>query len=111
MTFRPMHTDGTRGDSRSVTLASDWRAKIGGREFRLRDLIAGQELNVYMPEDRFVLSIGDDDAYVNELVVVETVVETTEMPTTASPLFLIGLAGGGFLALGGLLSTIRRRRA
>jgi hypothetical protein len=33
----------------------------------------------------------------------------TEMPTTASPLFLIGLAGGAFLALGGLLSGVRRR--
>ena len=35
--------------------------------------------------------------------------EATEMPTTASPLFLVGLAGGAFLALGGLLSGIRRR--
>ena len=35
--------------------------------------------------------------------------EVVEMPTTASPLFLVGLAGGAFLALGGLLSGIRRR--
>ena len=32
MTFRPMHTDGTKGDSRGVSLANDWRAEIGGRQ-------------------------------------------------------------------------------
>ena len=103
MTFRPIHTDGTRGDSRSVTLASHWRAKIAGREYRASDLMRGQELNVYLPEDRFALAIEDVES---EFVVIETV---TEMPTTASPLFLIGLAGGAFLALGGMLSGIRRR--
>ena len=37
--------------------------------------------------------------------------EMVEMPTTASPLFLIGLAGGAFMALDGLLSGLRRRFA
>ena len=103
MTFRPIHTDGTRGDSRSVTLGTSWRAKIAGREYRASDLMRGQELNVYLPEDRFALAIEDVET---EFVPIETV---TEMPTTASPLFLIGLAGGAFLALGGMLSGIRRR--
>ncbi len=109
MTFRPIHTDGTRGDSRSVTLDSSWRAEIGGRQYRASDLMRGQNLNVYLPEDRFALAVedadGPDDA---DFVAIET---ATEMPTTASPLFLIGLAGGAFLALGGLLSGIRRRLA
>ncbi len=109
MTFRPIHTDGTRGDSRSVTLDSSWRAEIGGRQYRASDLMRGQNLNVYLPEDRFALAVedadGPDDA---DFVMIET---ATEMPTTASPLFLIGLAGGAFLALGGLLSGIRRRLA
>ena len=35
--------------------------------------------------------------------------EAVAMPTTASPLFLLGAAGGAFLALGGLLSGLRRR--
>jgi hypothetical protein len=103
MTFRPIHTDGTRGDSRNVTLSTGWRAKIAGREYRASDLMRGQELNVYLPEDRFALAIEDVES---EFVVIETV---TEMPTTASPLFLIGLAGSAFLALGGMLSGIRRR--
>src|SRR5210317_2074942 len=33
MTFRPLHTDGTMGDSRSVQLDSAWRAEIGGRSY------------------------------------------------------------------------------
>jgi hypothetical protein len=106
MTFRPIHTDGTKGDSRSVTLDSSWRAKIAGREYRASDLMRGQELNVYLPEDRFALAVEDDSLDDSDFMAIE---ETTEMPTTASPLFLIGLAGGAFLALGGLLSGIRRR--
>ena len=102
MTFRPLHLDDTKGDSRSVTLDSSWRAKIAGREYRASDLMRGQNLNVYLPEDRFALAIEDSD----DFMVIE---EATEMPTTASPLFLVGLAGGAFLALGGMLSSIRRR--
>ena len=110
MTFRPLHTDGTLGDSRSVQLDSSWRAEIGGRSYRASDLMRGQQLNVYMPEDRFALAIHDDDGPDEaDLVVIEE--EVVEMPTTASPLFLIGAAGGAFLALGGLLSGLRRRLA
>jgi hypothetical protein len=69
----------------------------------------GQQLNVYIPQDRFALAVEDADGLdVADMVVIEEVVE---MPTTASPLFLIGLAGGAFMALGGLLSGLRRRLA
>jgi hypothetical protein len=108
MTFRPLHIDGTKGDSRSVTLAPSWRAKIAGREYRASDLSRGQNLNVYLPEDRFALAIEDEVLEETDFVMIE---EATAMPTTASPLFLIGLVGGAFLALGGLLSGIRRRLA
>ena len=108
MTFRPKHTDGTLGDSRSITLDSAWRANIGGRQYRASDLSRGQELNVYLPEDRFALAVADDDGLdETEMMAIGEV--ATEMPTTASPLFLVGLAGGAFLALGGLLSGVRRR--
>ena len=109
MTFRTKHTDGTMGDSRSITLDSDWRANIGGRDYRASDLMRGQELNVYLPEDRFALVIEDADGPDEaDLVAIE---EEVAMPTTASPLFLFGLAGGAFLALGGLFSAVRRRLA
>ena len=110
MTFRPQHTDGGMGDSRSVQLNNSWRAEIGGRQYRASDLMRGQELNIYIPEDRFALIIEDADGP-DEMDIVVIEEEVVEMPTTASPLFLIGLAGGAFVALGGLLSGIRRRLA
>jgi hypothetical protein len=92
-----------------VTLDSSWRANIAGREYRASDLMRGQNLNVYLPEDRFALAVEDDDGIDDaDIMVIE---DATEMPTTASPLFLVGLAGGAFLALGGLLSGVRRRLA
>ncbi len=110
MTFRPKHTDGTLGESRSVTLDPAWRANIGGRQYRASDLSRGQSLNVYLPEDRFALAIEDDDG-LDDSDMMHDIEDATEMPTTASPLFLVGLVGGAFLALGGLLTGIRRRRA
>ena len=108
MTFRTLHTDGSKGDSRSIQLDNSWRAEIGGRQYRASDLMRGQQLNVYLPEDRFALTVedadGPDDA---DAMAIED--EVVEMPTTASPLFLIGLAGGAFVALGGLLTGLRRR--
>jgi hypothetical protein len=110
MTFRPIHTDGTRGDSRSIQLDSAWRANIGGRQYRASDLMRGQNLNVYIPEDRFALTVADDEGdALDEAVFIPIEEEVVEMPTTASPLFLFGMAGGAFLALGGLLSGLRRR--
>ena len=61
MTFRPLHTDGTMGDSRSIQLPSSWRAEIGGRSYRASDLMRGQQLNVYLPDDRFALAVSDAD--------------------------------------------------
>ncbi len=108
MTFRPLHTDGTMGDSRSMQLDSSWRAEIGGRSYRASDLMRGQQLNVYIPQDRFALAVQDADGPDEaDLIVIEE--EVVEMPTTASPLFLIGAVGGAFLALGGMLTGIRRR--
>mgnify|MGYP001827131450 FL=1 len=110
MTFRPKHIDGTLGDSRTVTLDSSWRATIGGRQYRASDLSRGQNLNVYVPEDRFALAFEDDDG-LDDSDMMHEIEDATEMPTTASPLFLVGLVGGAFLALGGMLTGIRRRSA
>lgn len=110
MTFRTMHNDGSKGDSRSIVLDNSFRAEIGGREYRASDLMRGQELNVYMPEDRFALIHEDADGP-DEMDIVVIEEEVVEMPTTSSPLFMIGLLGGAFVALGGMLSGIRRRLA
>jgi hypothetical protein len=74
------------------------------------------DINVYVPEgERFtIVSVVEEDETVE---IVEAYVapppaaaEPVALPTTASPLPLIGLAGGLFVALGGLIAGIRRRR-
>lgn len=107
LTFRTIHTDGTRGDSRSVTLDPDFRATIAGREYRARELNRGQELNVYLPQDRFALHVEDEDGPGDDDVL--DIEEAVAMPETASPLFLFGALGGAFLALGGVFTAVRRR--
>jgi hypothetical protein len=55
--FRTLLKDGKLGKRRSVTLDTKWRVSIDGREYRLSDLGEGQRLNIYLPEDRFALSV------------------------------------------------------
>ena len=119
ITFRPEHTDGSRGDLRSITVPSAWRANIGGSTYRASELLPGQKLNVYMPQDRFALamdtsdmtaarsSAGEMEPEMEMLEIEEAVVAATAMPKTASPLYAI-LAGG--LALLGLGATMSYRR-
>ena len=108
ITFRPLHTDGTMGDSRSLQLDSSWRAEIGGRSYRASDLMRGQQLDVYLPQDRFALAVHDDDG-IDEIDLILIEEEVIEMPATASPLFLVGAAGAALLALGAMLTGLRRR--
>ncbi len=71
--FRTLLTDGTLGKRRSVTLDSQWRVKIDGREYRLSELSEGQRMNIYLPEDRFALTVlGGNGAQANAI---EEVVE------------------------------------
>ncbi|GAB3271286.1 hypothetical protein [Parahaliea aestuarii] len=108
VTFRPLHTDGTKGESHSIQVPSSWRADIAGRKYRASELSRGQELNVYLPHDRWALAVVDESSPDEvEVIVIEE--EVVEMPTTASPLFLFGLAGGALLSLGGLFTALRRR--
>lgn len=111
LSFRPMHTDGTQGKARSVTLPSSWRAKIEGQTYRAGDLLPGQQLDVYLPEDRFALAVDDGDfGGDEELVMIEEVVMAA-MPKTASPLFAILAGGLSALGLGGLMTFRRRSKA
>lgn len=67
LTFRPLHRDGSKGSPRSINVKNTWRADIDGKQYRASDLLSGQLLNVYIPEDRFALAIdngafsGDED--------------------------------------------------
>jgi hypothetical protein len=71
------------------------------------------DINVYVPEgERFtIVSVVEEDETIEivEAYVAPPPPPEPVLPTTASPLPLIGLAGGLFVALGGLIVGLRRR--
>ena len=111
LTFRPQHTDGSMGSPRSIAVPNSWRATIAGTDYRARDLLPGQELTVYIPEDRFALAVADEmlaeDAEL-ELIGIEEAMTVTAMPSTASNLYAMIAAGLAFLGFAVLLTQRRR---
>ena len=113
--------DGSLTDSYSFNPPSNSRVQIGSRSFRFRDLSRGQEVNVYLPPDRFALATHEDETAdfeqptVTRVVIVPLAVAPassssgTALPSTASPLPLVGLLGGTFVLLGAGLTVLRRR--
>jgi len=106
--------DGSLTETYGFRPASDARVKIAGRNYRYSQLSPGQQLNVYLPADRFEVAIADDDDYMTPLVEMITVVvlyrpepAMAAMPATAGVLPLIGLIGGLLTALGGGMVFIR----
>jgi hypothetical protein len=58
--FRTLRTDGSKGPRRSVKLPGNFRVKLDGRDYRISELSVGQQLNIFLPEDRFALvGMGD----------------------------------------------------
>lgn len=56
LTLLTLHVDGSRGHQTSVRVGPNWRARIDGRDYRVGELVGGQRLTVYIPEDRFALA-------------------------------------------------------
>ena len=48
--FRTLRTDGSKGPVRSVKLPANFRVTLDGREYRVGELLPGQELNVFLPD-------------------------------------------------------------
>ena len=71
LTFQTRWADGGTGKPRSITVPSSWRARIGGRSYAASELEAGQELNVYVPEDRFALGVANGENGLLDLFPVE----------------------------------------
>lgn len=61
LTFQPQLLDGSLGEPRSIRVDKRWRANIDGQKYRASELMPGQVLSVYVPEDRFALTAHDDD--------------------------------------------------
>jgi LPXTG-motif cell wall-anchored protein len=80
----------------------------------MRQLNAGQEVNVYIPSDRWEANLGDTSGVLTTYYAVVMVEESSSgsgaaLPSTASALPLIGLLGVGSL-FAAFLMRIRRRR-
>lgn len=70
--FRTLRTDGSKGAARSVTLDSSWRVNLSGKEYRLMDLVEGQQLDIFLPENSFALTVlGSNDTKAKAIESVE----------------------------------------
>ncbi len=107
MTFKILNTDGSSGGSYTTEVDSSWRASIGGRSYRASELSRGQQLNVYMPHDRWAVIQEDEDG--PDAADATELAAAPMLPKTASPLPLFAAFGAGFIALGAGLGALRRR--
>ena len=109
--------DGTYSRPISVTPNPDSRVRIAGQSYRWRDLSRGQELDVYLPPDRWEIAVPTDSEQfaaapaVTTLAITEPapVVAANTLPRTASTLPLLGALGGLLTLLGFAVAVIRRR--
>lgn len=108
--------DGRLNSPVSVAVPEGQTIRVGGRDRRLRDLQRGDTLSVYLPSDRFELAYADSEEQFLTVAVVffpispapaETAAAT--LPSTASPMPLIGFIGGLFIVIGAGISWMRRR--
>lgn len=112
--------DGTWGNPVSFTPDSNARARIAGQSYRYRDLNRGQELNVYLPPDRWEIAAQTDAAAEFETAPAVTFAalepaapapqRVAALPSTGSPLPLLALVGALLAALGaGVVAPLRRK--
>jgi hypothetical protein len=102
-----------------VDVPDGQRVKINGRNLYVRQLERGDELDIYLPSDRWEVAQYDtheEFAAAPAVATYEIVDEPDDagssyLPSTASPLPLIGLLGGLFTSLGAGLAWLRIRRA
>lgn len=112
LTFKFKHADGSFGPTHTINPPLDWRARIGGRNYRARELGSGQELTVYLPPDRWEAHIASSEMDVetfNFIVITPAEPEPQQrmLPATASNMPLFALFGA--LALFGA-ATLRIAR-
>jgi hypothetical protein len=97
----------------SFTPPSSSRININGRQYRFNELSRGQELDVYLPPDRWEFDVADNNNFAAAPEVIRittiTVGSPATLPKTASLVPLVGLLSVALLALGTGLTIVRRR--
>lgn len=112
-TFKFKMPDGSYGPIQSADLDPSWRAEIEGRSYRLRELGAGQELNIYLPSDRWEAHVATNMtgyfAVYYPVAMEEDAGRGAALPSTASFMPMFGLLGGAALFSAFLMRVFRRR--
>jgi hypothetical protein len=91
------------------------RVNIAGRNYRFNDLSQGQELDVYLPPDRWELEVPSTENFAAApaadvvRITTITVASASTLPKTASSVPLVGLLSVVLLTLGTGLALVRRR--
>jgi hypothetical protein len=68
-----------------ITPPSDMTFRVGSRTYKVRDAVAGQDLTVYIPGDRFVANMGDEVVVAEETPIEEVVPVETPAPVAETP--------------------------
>lgn len=108
--------DGDYSDTYGFDVSPEARVQIDGRDYRYRDLNRGQQLDVYVPPDRWQFHIPESEQFAaSRTVAVFTPVQEEDsgagamLPSTASPLPFIGIVGSVLSLVGLALLAVRRR--
>jgi hypothetical protein len=107
--------NGQYSQTYAFTPQSGSRINIAGQRYRFNELSRGQELDVYLPPDRWEFDVPASDNFAAaapaEVVRITTitVASAATLPHTASSVPLVGLLSVALLALGTGLTLIRRR--
>jgi hypothetical protein len=110
--------DGTYGRPISFTPDPGSRVRIAGRSYRWNELSRGQELDVWLPPDRWevVVPADPEQSFAAAPTVAAFAISepapalaANTLPRTASVLPLVGVLGGLLTALGFAVAGIRRR--
>ena len=91
------------------------RININGQRYRFSELQRGQELDVYLPPDRWEFEVPSTENFAAApaadvvRITTITVASAPTLPKTASPIPLVALLSVVLLALGTGLTLLRRR--
>lgn len=105
------------GETLTLTPPPNTQLYVNGRKTAVRDLRRGDELNFYVPEDRFVAQIPEENPtqYVVVPIVYREVVrepapeQAASLPHTAGDVPLFALGGVMLLGLGAGLTVLRKK--
>jgi LPXTG-motif cell wall-anchored protein len=111
-----MQPNGTYSRPVSFTPAREARVRIQGQTYRYGDLSRGQELDLYLPTDRWQIAVQEDPSTtfaaapaIQLVALEEPTQQVASLPKTGSPLPLLALVGTLLAALGACVAGVRHK--